>query len=104
MKVYFSIQRNGSASVPQFGAWEQNSGKNHNFSMVFSQARANKQQHRQNLAHHSPVNEQEMAGKHQEVSPRVRNTFFFLTSGNYSYIYTHILTLIDYDILPEVTI
>ncbi|KAM3202533.1 putative protein isoform X2 [Capsicum annuum] len=63
-------ERNGSASVPQFGAWEQNSGKNHNFSMVFSQARANKQQHRQNLAHHSPVNEQEMAGKHQEVSPR----------------------------------
>ncbi|KAM3303642.1 putative protein isoform X1 [Capsicum chacoense] len=63
-------ERNGSASVPQFGAWEQNSGKNHNFSMVFSQARANKKQHRQNLAHHSPVNEQEMVGKHQEVSPR----------------------------------
>ncbi|XP_015059103.1 uncharacterized protein LOC107005118 [Solanum pennellii] len=63
-------ERNGSPSVPQFGAWHHKTADDLNFSMVFSQARANKKQSRQNIAHHSPGNEQEMLGKHQHVSPR----------------------------------
>ncbi|XP_059315354.1 uncharacterized protein LOC132065818 [Lycium ferocissimum] len=67
-------EKNGSPSVPQFGAWDQKTGDNLNFSMVFSQARANKKQHGHNLAYHSPGNEQEMLGKHQEVSSPGKNS------------------------------
>ncbi|XP_049372895.1 uncharacterized protein LOC125837871 isoform X2 [Solanum verrucosum] len=63
-------ERNGSPSIPQFGAWHHKTADDLNFSMVFSQARANKKQHRHNIAHHNPANEQEMLGKHQDVSPR----------------------------------
>ncbi|MCD7465061.1 hypothetical protein HAX54_000476 [Datura stramonium] len=54
----------------EFGAWDQKAGDDLNFSEVFSQARANKKQNRRNLSHHSPGNEQQMLGRHQDVSPR----------------------------------
>ncbi|XP_016452351.1 uncharacterized protein LOC107776907 isoform X2 [Nicotiana tabacum] len=63
-------EKNGSTSVPQFGAWGHKTGDNLNFSMVFSQARANKKQNRHNLAQHNLGNEQEILAKLQEVSPR----------------------------------
>ncbi|XP_009588911.1 uncharacterized protein [Nicotiana tomentosiformis] len=63
-------EKNGSPSVPQFGAWDHKTGDNLNFSMVFSQARANKKQNRHNLAQHNLGNDQEILTKLQEVSPR----------------------------------
>ncbi|XP_019242111.1 PREDICTED: uncharacterized protein LOC109222181, partial [Nicotiana attenuata] len=63
-------EKYGLPYVPQFGAWDHKTGDNLNFSMVFSQARANKKQNRHNLAQHNLGNEQEILAKLQEVSPR----------------------------------
>ncbi|XP_075484087.1 uncharacterized protein LOC142524162 [Primulina tabacum] len=54
-------------SVPQFGAWEHEAGVGTNYSMIFSQARANRKQQKNNLTRHIIGNERELLKKtHRE--------------------------------------
>ncbi|XP_010519820.1 PREDICTED: lysine-specific demethylase 7A [Tarenaya hassleriana] len=48
------------APVPQFGAWDQNSAVATDYSVVFSQARANRKQHKANVRHTSLGSEREL--------------------------------------------
>nr|XP_028955817.1 uncharacterized protein LOC114823958 isoform X2 [Malus domestica] len=58
--------KNGRKSVPQFGGWDQNSPDT-NYTVVFSQARANRKQNKTNLTEfkrNSLGNEQEFMAAH----------------------------------------
>ncbi|KDP43175.1 hypothetical protein JCGZ_22727 [Jatropha curcas] len=44
-------EKNGWTSVPQFGAWDQKDPGATNYSVVFSQARANKKQQKTDIKH-----------------------------------------------------
>ncbi|XP_070675233.1 uncharacterized protein [Malus domestica] len=60
------IYKNGRKSVPQFGGWDQNSPDT-NYTVVFSQARANRKQNKTNLTEfkrNSLGNEQEFMAAH----------------------------------------
>ncbi|XP_051142994.1 uncharacterized protein LOC127259609 [Andrographis paniculata] len=56
-------------SVPQFGTWDGKTRDQTNYSMVFSQARANRKKSKTELmAHHSLGNERELL-VHQKIAP-----------------------------------
>lgn len=80
------MQKNGRKSVPQFGGWDQNSPDT-NYTVVFSQARANRKQNKTDLTEfkrNSLGNEQEFMAAHphhphhhhQDDSVTVRRSFF----------------------------
>nr|GMD21453.1 putative RIN4, pathogenic type III effector avirulence factor Avr cleavage [Ipomoea batatas] len=51
-------------SVPKFGAWEAKPGSSpSNYTVMFSEARANRKQHKTEYTHHSIGNDQELRGK-----------------------------------------
>ncbi|XP_026662829.1 uncharacterized protein LOC103713286 isoform X2 [Phoenix dactylifera] len=43
------LKENGWKAIPQFGGWDQKAGGATNYSMVFSQARANRKQNKTEL-------------------------------------------------------
>ncbi|XP_009603796.1 uncharacterized protein LOC107807672 [Nicotiana tabacum] len=95
-------EKNGPTYVPQFGAWDNKAaaGANSGYTMEFSQARANKQQHQQHQQHknglgarhglandqqqqhknglgarHGLTNDQEFPGKKQEDPSNMKNGY-----------------------------
>lgn len=62
--MLLQMQKNNRMSVPKFGAWEQKSGSSpSNYTVMFSEARANRKQHRSEHAHHSVGNDQDLRAK-----------------------------------------
>ncbi|CAA2967994.1 Hypothetical predicted protein [Olea europaea subsp. europaea] len=59
-------------AVPEFGGWDNKAGTNTNYSVVFSQARANRKQHKSDLTRYSIGNEQELLTKPSNDEPGVR--------------------------------
>ncbi|XP_058079373.1 uncharacterized protein LOC131227579 [Magnolia sinica] len=57
-------ENNAWKAVPQFGGWDHKTGGNTNYSMVFSQARANRKQHKSDFNRGSLGNEEELIPKH----------------------------------------
>lgn len=43
------LQKVAWKSVPQFGGWDQNTGEAHNYSVIFSEARANKKKQKADI-------------------------------------------------------
>ncbi|KAL7174392.1 hypothetical protein ACSBR2_033620 [Camellia fascicularis] len=70
-------------SVPQFGGWDHKVG-NTDYSMVFSQARANKKQNKNDFNRHSIGNEQELIvqkqleHQHDDSVVRKKNVLTYL--------------------------
>lgn len=60
-------------SVPQFGEWEQKTPSETNYSVVFSQARANRKKHKSDFTHRSYDFEQDLLSREQEKSAKVRH-------------------------------
>ncbi|XP_050237072.1 uncharacterized protein LOC126686850 [Mercurialis annua] len=62
-------KKNGWRSVPEFGGWDSKAPGATDYSMVFSQARANKKQQKKEVKHISLGNEREfIAATHQDDS------------------------------------
>ncbi|KAL2485504.1 RPM1-interacting protein 4 (RIN4) family protein [Abeliophyllum distichum] len=61
--VFFLTGRKTGGQCPEFGGWDHQAGTNTNYSVVFSQARANRKQHKSDLTHYSIGNEQELLTK-----------------------------------------
>ncbi|KAL6966629.1 hypothetical protein U1Q18_032410 [Sarracenia purpurea var. burkii] len=61
-----SSMKPGRISVPAFGGWDRKAAGATDYSMVFSQARADRKQHKSVFNHHSIGNEQELMVKQQE--------------------------------------
>jgi len=71
------LQKNGGLSVPQFGGWNSKNPVPTDYSMVFTQARANRRQHKSDVRHASLGNERELlaAANQQEDSVMVSLQF-----------------------------
>ncbi|XP_077242313.1 RPM1-interacting protein 4 (RIN4) family protein [Tasmannia lanceolata] len=65
-------EKNGWMAVPQFGGWDQKAGGATNYSMVFSQARANRKQNKTDFKRSSLGNEEELIATQQVDSPSKR--------------------------------
>ena len=63
------LQDNGWKAVPQFGAWDCKTPEPMNYSMVFSQARANRKKHKSDVRHASLGNEKELLNATQQDDP-----------------------------------
>eukprot|EP00257_Ricinus_communis_P027763 XP_025015177.1 uncharacterized protein LOC8267754 [Ricinus communis] len=59
-------KKDGWMSVPQFGGWESKAPGATDYSMVFSQARANKKQQKTDIKHASFGNEKELIAATQQ--------------------------------------
>ncbi|KAG6789557.1 hypothetical protein POTOM_005661 [Populus tomentosa] len=62
-------RKNGGLSVPQFGGWNSKNPVPTDYSVVFTQARANRRQHKSDVRHASLGNERELlaaANQHEE--------------------------------------
>jgi hypothetical protein len=82
------LQKNGGLSVPQFGGWNSKNPVPTDYSVVFTQARANRRQHKSDVRHASLGNERELlaAANQQEDSVMVSLQFslsylYSLTKG-----------------------
>lgn len=67
--------------MPEFGGWDKKAGTNTNYSVVFSQARANRKQHKSDLTRYSIGNEQELLTKPSNDEPGVVS-FHFIPNCN----------------------
>lgn len=71
------MQRNGRTAVPKFGGWDDKSGNSpSNYTVMFSEARANRKQQKKDFTRHSLGNEQELRAKQHQMeveSVRVRD-------------------------------
>ncbi|KAG8371028.1 hypothetical protein BUALT_Bualt13G0044400 [Buddleja alternifolia] len=56
-------------AVPQFGGWDGKTGSETNYSVVFSQARANRKKHKNDFYRHSLGNERELLAKRHDDCP-----------------------------------
>ncbi|XP_072976505.1 uncharacterized protein [Typha angustifolia] len=67
-------KRNGWMSVPQFGGWDQKTGTP-DYSLVFSQARAKRKQHKREMTRASIGAEQELMAyqRYQDYRPPKRS-------------------------------
>ncbi|KAL6341769.1 hypothetical protein AAG906_038013 [Vitis piasezkii] len=78
-------EKNAWMSVPQFGGWDQKTGGATNYSMIFSQARANKKQQKADI-NNSLGNERELTPRrqypHQQQEESVMRKRKFLTYIN----------------------
>lgn len=70
---FLNLQKTGWLSVPQFGEWDQKTPSETNYSVVFSQARANRRHHKSDLTHRSYDFEQELLCREREQAARVRH-------------------------------
>ncbi|KAJ6964741.1 hypothetical protein NC652_002855 [Populus alba x Populus x berolinensis] len=72
------LQKNGGLSVPQFGGWNSKNPVPTDYSVVFTQARANRRQHKSDVRHASLGNERELlaAANQHEDSVTKRKKFF----------------------------
>ncbi|KAJ6750946.1 hypothetical protein OIU85_001476 [Salix viminalis] len=73
-------RRNGGLSVPEFGGWNSKNTVPTDYSMVFTQARANRRQRKSDVRHASLGNERELlsaaaAARQQEDSVMKRKKF-----------------------------
>ncbi|RAL43129.1 hypothetical protein DM860_009911 [Cuscuta australis] len=62
------MQRNGRTAVPKFGGWDDKSGNSpSNYTVMFSEARANRKQQKKDFTRHSLGNEQELRAKQHQM-------------------------------------
>ncbi|KAK4356479.1 hypothetical protein RND71_025450 [Anisodus tanguticus] len=71
-----SPMKTGWLSVPQFGEWEQKTPSETNYSVVFSQARANRKKHKSDLTHRSYDFEQDLLCKEREKAAKRKKKKF----------------------------
>ncbi|XP_021651816.2 uncharacterized protein LOC110643667 [Hevea brasiliensis] len=70
-------EKNGWTSVPQFGGWDSKATGATDYSMVFSQARANRKQQKTNIKHTSLGNERELIAATSQQDDSVMVSFQF---------------------------
>ncbi|VFR02955.1 unnamed protein product [Cuscuta campestris] len=62
------MERNGRTAVPKFGGWDDKSGNSpSNYTVMFSEARANRKQQKKDFTRHSLGNEQELRAKQHQM-------------------------------------
>lgn len=88
------FQKPGWNSVPEFGGWDRKTPGATDYSVVFSRARANKKQQKNDVNRHSLGNEQELMVKkqphqHYQQDDSVMVILYFLVSLFLLFIISH---------------